>query len=84
MVKPRIKYWDNRKFGIAAPPIETEYGWLMFYHRVSVPGDIYKIEAALLALDDPTNIITHTDAALLEPEMDYEKIGLVAVSGGFA
>lgn len=77
LIKPRKDYWDNRKFGISAPPIETKYGWLLFYHRVSVPGNIYKIEASLLKLEDPTSVITHTDAALLEPEMDYEKIGLV-------
>ena len=77
MIKPRKEYWDNRKFGIAAPPIETKYGWLMLYHRVALPGGIYKIEAALLELNDPTKVIIHTDAALFEPEMDYEKIGLV-------
>lgn len=77
LIKPRKDYWDNRKFGIAAPPIETKYGWLMFYHRVAIPGDIYKIEAALLQLDNPVNVIAKTDATLLEPEMDYEKTGLV-------
>ncbi len=78
MIKPRANHWDNRKFGIAAPPIETPHGWVMFYHRVSVPGDIYKVEAALLALNDPTKVIATTDATLLEPEMDYEKIGIVS------
>ena len=77
LIKPRKEYWDNRKFGIATPPIETEYGWLLFYHRVSIPGDIYKIEAALLDLNDPTTVITQTDATIFEPEMDYEKYGIV-------
>jgi predicted GH43/DUF377 family glycosyl hydrolase len=77
LIKPRKDYWDNRKFGIAAPPLETPHGWLMFYHRVSVPGDIYKVEAGLLALNDPTKVIAKTDASLLEPELDYEKIGQV-------
>lgn len=77
LIKPRENHWDNRKFGISAPPIKTERGWLLFYHRVAVPGDIYKIEAALLALDDPTKVIARTDATLLEPEMDYEKYGIV-------
>ncbi len=78
LIKPRKDYWDNRKFGIAAPPIETPKGWLMFYHRISVPGDIYKVEAALLELNDPAKVIAKTDASLLEPEVDYEKIGLVS------
>jgi beta-1,2-mannobiose phosphorylase / 1,2-beta-oligomannan phosphorylase len=76
-IKPSKKYWDNRKFGIASPPLETEKGWLLFYHRVAVPGNIYKIEAALLDLNNPTHVLAKTDAALLEPEMDYEKYGLV-------
>lgn len=77
LIKPRKEYWDNRKFGIAAPPIETEHGWLLFFHRVTVPGNIYKIEALLLDLDDPATVIAETDATLLEPELDYEKIGNV-------
>ena len=78
LIKPRKNYWDNRKFGISSPPIETPHGWLLFYHRVSVPGDIYKVEAALLELNDPTKVLAKTDASLLEPEMDYEKIGQVS------
>jgi len=77
IIEPRKPYWDNFKFGIAAPPIETQYGWLMFYHRATIPGSIYKVEAALLHLDDPSNVISLTDATLLEPEMDYETNGLV-------
>jgi predicted GH43/DUF377 family glycosyl hydrolase len=65
------------KFGIAAPPIETQYGWLMYYHRVTIPGSIYKVEAALLSLDEPSNVISLSDATLLEPETDYETTGLV-------
>jgi predicted GH43/DUF377 family glycosyl hydrolase len=77
LIKPRKDYWDNRKFGIAAPPLETPYGWLMLYHRIAIPGDIYKIEAALLELNNPSKVIAKTDATLFEPEMDYEKEGLV-------
>ncbi len=78
LIKPRKPYWDNFKFGIAAPPIETQFGWLMFYHRATIPGSIYKVEAALLDLENPTNVISQTDATLLEPEMDYEETGLVS------
>lgn len=73
LIKPRKEYWDNRKFGIAAPPIETEHGWLLFFHRVTIPGSIYKIEALLLELTNPSLVMAETDATLLEPEMDYEK-----------
>jgi len=77
VIKPRKEYWDNRKFGIAAPPIETEHGWLLFFHRVSVPGNVYKIEALLLDRNNPERVIGETDATLIEPEMDYEKVNHV-------
>lgn len=77
LIEPRKTYWDNSKFGIAAPPIETPYGWLLFYHRATIPDRVYKVEAALLKLSDPTIIIAQTDATLLEPEMEYEAKGIV-------
>ncbi len=77
IITPRKPYWDNKKFGIASPPIETRHGWLLFFHRITLPGDIYKIEALLLDLNDPTQVIAETDATLLEPEMDCEKYGQV-------
>ena len=78
LIGPRKTYWDNSKFGIAAPPIETSYGWLMFYHRATIPGSVYKVEAALLDLNDPSTILAQADATLLEPEMEYEEKGIVA------
>jgi predicted GH43/DUF377 family glycosyl hydrolase len=79
LIKPRKIYWDNSKFGIAAPPIETQYGWLMFYHRATIScPSVYKVEAALLALDNPSIILSQTDATLLEPEMEYEERGIVS------
>lgn len=78
LIKPRKEYWDNRKFGIAAPPIKTDYGWLLFFHRVTVPHGIYKIEALMLDAKNPAHVIAETDATLLEPEMNYEKKGQIA------
>lgn len=78
LIEPRKKYWDNSKFGMSAPPIETEYGWLLIYHRATMSTpNVYKVEAALLSLDDPSVIIAQADATLLEPEMEYEAIGIV-------
>lgn len=79
IIKPRKSYWDNSKFGIAAPPIETPHGWLMLYHRATLPApSVYKVEAALLDLTDPSLILAHADATLLEPEMDYEERGVIS------
>ncbi len=77
LAQPRVDKWDNVKLGISSPPIETEYGWLLLYHGVSNPGSIYKVGAMLLDFQDPYNVIARTDAPIFEPEMDYERIGLV-------
>lgn len=70
---PRV----HKKIGIAGPPIETPYGWLMLCHGVTVKQSIYDIKAALLDLDDPLSVIGRTYTDILEPEMDYEKNGIV-------
>ncbi len=77
IVKPRQEKSHIRKVGISSPPMETKYGWLSLYHFVYEPGGIYKVGAMMLALDDPTQIISHNENVLLEPEMDYEKYGVV-------
>lgn len=74
-IRPRKEYWDNLKFGIAAPPLAVEPGWLLFFHRVVKPGSIYKIEAMLLDRVDPSRVITETAATLLEPETPEERLG---------
>lgn len=76
-IRPRKEYWDNRKFGIAAPPIETSLGWLLFFHRVTRPDSVYKIEAMLLDARDPSQVIAETAATLLEPEAPEERFGQV-------
>lgn len=77
LIKPRKEYWDNLKFGIAGPPIETAHGWLLFFHRVTQPHAVYKVEAMLLDRDDPTRVIAETAATLLEPETPEEREGQV-------
>ncbi|MGD0780112.1 MAG: hypothetical protein ABR954_04940 [Dehalococcoidales bacterium] len=72
-VLPRV----HRKIGIAGPPIETPYGWLLLCHGVTVKQSIYDIKAALLGLNDPLSVIGRTYTNILEPETDYEKNGIV-------
>ncbi len=69
--------WDNVKIGISCPPIETEQGWLLFYHGVSDPDFMYKVGAMLLDFDDPRKVLARTDEPLLEPEKLYEQAGQV-------
>jgi len=75
LIKPRVSKWDNKKIGISAPPIKLNDGWLLLYHGVSDPGNVYKVGAILLDLNDPTKVLARTDIPLIEPEMDYELYG---------
>lgn len=76
-ISPRAGTWDGRKIGIAAPPVKTEEGWVLFYHGVSEKHGIYRVGALLLDLVDPTKVIGRSDEPIFEPETDYEKIGQI-------
>lgn len=77
LVYPRSNKWDNVKLGIAGPPFETKEGWILLYHGVSEPGNIYKVGALLLDLYKPTKVLARTDYPIFEPEMPYELEGQV-------
>jgi predicted GH43/DUF377 family glycosyl hydrolase len=77
-MKPRRGFWDSKKVGIAAPPIKTRSGWILFYHGVSEEDGFYRVGAVLLDRQDPTHIISRTNYPLLEPELPYEKEGQVS------
>lgn len=77
LAQPRSDSWDNLKIGMAAPPIVTEKGFLLFYHALCDPGFSYKIGAMLLSFDDPHKILARSSRPLLEPEMPFEKDGQI-------
>lgn len=77
VARPRADKWDNVKLGISSPPIETEKGWLLLYHGVSNPGNIYKVGAMILDYEDPYHILARSDEPILDPETEYERIGLI-------
>jgi len=72
----RPGWWDSKKIGVAAPPLKTKNGWILFYHGIS-ENNIYRIGAVLLDLKNPIKILGRTSNPLLEPKMPYEKEGLV-------
>jgi len=75
------KYWfENRKIGPGAPPIETEDGWIFIYHAVetSMIGNIYRAGAALLDKTNPRKVIARLPNPLFEPEDGWEKSGEVS------
>lgn len=73
----RGAWWDARKIGLTAPPIETPQGWLMFYHSVrgTVGGAIYRVGVALLDLENPSRCLLRCDAWVLGPTESYERSG---------
>lgn len=66
--------------GGGCPPIETELGWLLIYHGVydTSKGYVYSAAAALLDIDNPNKVIARLVNPLFEPELDYEKNGVVS------
>jgi predicted GH43/DUF377 family glycosyl hydrolase len=68
--------WESAKIGGASPPIKTRHGWLVLYHGVDA-RHVYRVGAMVLDLEDPLKILGRTPEPILEPEMPYEKEGLV-------
>ncbi|HEX3246717.1 MAG TPA: glycosidase [Chloroflexota bacterium] len=73
-------YWDAGRIGLATPPIETPEGWLILYHGVrhTPAGALYRIGLALLALDDPRQVLHRGAEWVFAPEASYELTGDVA------
>lgn len=59
--------WESVKVGNCGSPIETKDGWLVITHGVGAMRK-YCIGAALLDLNDPTQVIGRLRAPLLSPE----------------
>lgn len=68
--------WEEWKVGVGPPPIRTDHGWLVLYHGVNVER-IYRVGAVLLDLDEPAKILARASEPILEPEMEFEKRGIV-------
>jgi predicted GH43/DUF377 family glycosyl hydrolase len=69
-----VEEWERRKVGAGPPPIKTKDGWLLIYHGVD-SEHAYRAGAALLDLNDPSQVIARTVKPLLEPKESYERIG---------
>lgn len=77
LIKTRAAYWDCHRVGLACQPIETQEGWLIFYHgvRVTTGGAIYRLGLVLLDLDEPWRMLRRSDEWVLGPMTTYEQIG---------
>ena len=98
-MSPDLRYWGDSelllgcedvpyatsKIGGGAPPVKTDYGWLMIFHAVAEDHDHplimpdgrkwvkhYTAGAALYDLNDPTELIAITKKPVLVAETAYE------------
>lgn len=71
------KGWEATKIGAGPVPIETERGWLIFYHGVltSCNGYVYSFSAALLDLEEPWKVLKRGTEYLINPKEMYELVG---------
>ncbi|MGH9150414.1 MAG: glycoside hydrolase family 130 protein [Acidimicrobiales bacterium] len=66
--------WEAAKIGAGPPPLWTERGWLVLYHGVDADS-VYRAGAALLDLDDPSQVTGRLAYPVLEPQESYEMVG---------
>lgn len=78
-IPPRKGYWDSKKVGAGAPPIETDDGWLLIYQSVGYQDPSrYKVGAMMLDRDNPSKVLYRTHMPIIEPDQDYENNGFKA------
>ena len=72
-------WWESLKIGGGAAPIETDKGWLIFYHGVvnTCNGYVYSIGAAILDINEPSRVLHRCSRYVLAPEEWYEERGFV-------
>lgn len=76
----KIEHRPMDHIEVGAVPIKTEHGWLLFYSYIRnyfSGKPLFTVEAILLDLNDPTQIIAKTRKPVLVPEEYYEKYGEV-------
>jgi len=77
VMAPRGGYWDSTRIGAAAPPIETDAGWLLLYYgeRETSAGPLVRLGAALLDREQPARVLRRSNIPILSPRERYERIG---------
>ena len=71
---------DKDHMEVGAPPIKTKYGWLLLYSHIEnyfAPPPIFGVEAAILNLTNPRELLSRTKQPLMVPRDEYEKYGRV-------
>lgn len=77
IIGPRPGMWDDKKVGIAGPPIKTAHGWILFYHGITEAHE-YCLGAVLLDPKDPTRVIGRSSQPIMTPVLDWEREGWIS------
>lgn len=78
VLSPRDGYWDSHHIGCAAPPLEIEQGWLVFYYGVkrTSGGTLTRIGTAILDREDPAMTpVGRSNIPVISPRELYERVG---------
>lgn len=72
-----VNTWEATKVGAGPTPIETDEGWLCFYHGVttSCNGFTYSMGAMITDINEPWKVLHRADGYLLNPRTEYECMG---------
>ena len=72
-----VNNWEMTKVGAGPTPIETDEGWLCFYHGVitSCNGFTYSMGAMITDINEPWRVLHRADCSLLTPRTLYEFVG---------
>ncbi len=93
VLKPRPHHFDSTFPEVGPPPVLTKQGIVVIYNGKNAAGpdadpdlgpNAYAAGEALFDPDDPSHLITQTDAPVLQPEEPYEKTGQYAAGTTFA
>ncbi len=78
-ISPRRGFWDSRKVGVGATPLDTPQGWLLIYQAVGdQDSGRYKMGAMLLDKKNPAKVLHRSVKPILEPTEWYENEGFKA------
>jgi len=77
IMEARPGRWDSERVGAGAQVLKTGHGWLLIYHGVGKKRGrrSYMLGAALLDLNDPSQVLYRSPAPIFIPEQDYELYG---------
>lgn len=69
--------WQSTKIGPGPCPIETDEGWLLFYHGVlnTCNGFVYRMGTAILDIEQPWKVKYRSKFYALAPDKEYERSG---------